>query len=217
VRLSPHSAPISAASFPDASETAPGVFGYFINYSIVCIFEQSQDRAFRTFFGNECPNFCFVVLLCYRLTNGALRPAASQREQQSSPQFACKSSTELAMTRLAPLGSNSSQPSSSVSPSLEIPSGAAFSAALAAAKDKASSPSPYSYFDLVPPKPTFVGSGSTILGPTFVWPGGTVSPNRLEGPEEPGPGDNGPSLPLGPTVVGPGPTTLAPTFLWPLA
>ena len=105
------------------------------------------------------------------------------------------------MTFVPPLGSNGTQPSSAVPPSLETPLGAAFSAALATAKDKAagnispltsgiggpplsSSPSswqpmPYIYFDLVPLEPNLVGPGPTFIGPMF--------PNKAAGPEEPEP------------------------------
>jgi hypothetical protein len=111
------------------------------------------------------------------------------------------------MTFLAPLGSNSSQPSSVVPPSLETPLGEAFSAALAAAKDKAagnissptsgiggpplsSSPSwwqpmPYNYFDLAPLEPTIVAPVPTLPGPTFTGP---MFPAKAGGPEEPEPG-----------------------------
>jgi hypothetical protein len=120
------------------------------------------------------------------------------------------------MTFLPPLGSDSSQPSSAVSPSLETPLGAAFSAALAAEKDKvagniwfpasgiggaplSSSPSPwqptpYNYFDLVPPEPNFVGSGATLPGPTFIGP---MFPAKAGGPEEaePSPEEPNPERP----------------------
>jgi hypothetical protein len=108
------------------------------------------------------------------------------------------------MTFSPPLGSNSSEPSSAVPPSLETPLGEAFSAALAAAKDKAagnisspisgiggpplsSSPSwwqPMPY-DLVPPEPTIVAPGPTLPGPTFVGP---MFPAKAGGQEEPEPG-----------------------------
>lgn len=114
------------------------------------------------------------------------------------------------MTFLPPLGSNSTQPSPALPPSLETPLGAAFSAALVAAKDKpadnipsptsgtgapplSSSPSwweptPYNYFDLVPP-------GSTLPGPTFII--GPMFSAKAGGPEEPEPGPEEPD-PEGP-------------------
>lgn len=115
------------------------------------------------------------------------------------------------MTFLPPLGSNSSQPSSTVPPPSETPLGAAFNAALAAAKDEgtgnissptsgieapplSSSPSwwqptPYNHFDLVPPEPTFVAPGPTLSGPTFIGP---IFSAKAEGPEVPEPGPEKP-------------------------
>jgi hypothetical protein len=96
---------------------------------------------------------------------------------------------------------------SPVSP--EIPLGLTFHAALTAAKNNAGASSVGDT-----PWPVFAGPGSTSLGTTFVWPGGTsIEPPVLPG----GISSESPVWPLGIPFNGPGQTNLGPEppFVWP--